>query len=152
MSRIEESADPYAKQWKALLKILLVVLGVVALFMGVLLRIYWKAKPGSDLVLCKSNLSKIGTALEKYSFDHNGEYPASLDALVPKYVEAVPDCPAAGAQTYRAKFGPSAPKNSHGSKQYYYIECAGANHTRAAVKAGLPAFNGSDVFIEYESK
>ena len=58
-------------------------------------------RPGSNLTFCKSRLKDIGTAMEKYSADAAGEYPATLEELIPKYLPAIPECPQNGADAYR---------------------------------------------------
>lgn len=55
---------------------------------------------GSGPNRCKSNLKNIGTALEMYSTDFSGHYPAELGALVPRYLDELPACPRAGRFTY----------------------------------------------------
>lgn len=41
---------------------------------------------------CQSNLKNIGTALEMWAVDHEGERPASLSQLTPTYLPSLPDC------------------------------------------------------------
>lgn len=36
--------------------------------------------------LCAANLQAIGSALNRYSAEHSGKYPAKLDDLCPKYI------------------------------------------------------------------
>ncbi|MGE0490078.1 MAG: hypothetical protein AB7S38_12800 [Vulcanimicrobiota bacterium] len=51
--------------------------------------------PGSlvfNPVVCRSNLKNIGTALELWATDHEGERPASLQELTPNYLRDLPDC------------------------------------------------------------
>ncbi|MCW3096439.1 MAG: hypothetical protein JWL77_2057 [Chthonomonadaceae bacterium] len=74
--------------------------GVIALLVvvivGVMATSYMK-KPGSKglfgvagvvstMTSAAENVEKVGAGLEDYRKDHNGKYPANLDALVPKYV------------------------------------------------------------------
>lgn len=41
---------------------------------------------------CRSNLKNLGTALEMYSTDHEGRFPAALSALTPGYLKSLPRC------------------------------------------------------------
>jgi hypothetical protein len=43
-----------------------------------------------NLTATKSNLKNMGTALEMYSTDHKGAYPATLDELTPNYLKTIP--------------------------------------------------------------
>jgi hypothetical protein len=49
---------------------------------------------------CKSNLKNLGTAVEMYADDWNGEYPRSLGLLTPNYIKIIPECPEVGSVTY----------------------------------------------------
>jgi hypothetical protein len=97
---------------------------------------------------CKANLKNIGTALEMYSTDTGGSYPRSLTALAPKYFKTIPFCEAAGQPNYKVYFGRSAPFNAGGQEDYYFVECAGENHTSVGVTANYPAYNGIQGLIE----
>jgi hypothetical protein len=41
---------------------------------------------------CVSNLEKISAALRIYANDNAGEYPATLNSIVPRYLPEIPDC------------------------------------------------------------
>ena len=72
--------------------------GVIALLVvvigGVLLSKTLKGSAGAKGMMsvfsamdpAAKSVQKVGSALEDYQRDHNGKYPATLDALVPKYV------------------------------------------------------------------
>lgn len=101
----------------------------------------------SPLTACKSNLKNIGTALEIYSTDHNGQYPGSLDELYPEYLKREPSCPQAKHATYRASFGPKAPFNDGNYQDYYLVECTGDNHPEVT-DPDYPKYNGIFGLIE----
>ena len=48
------------------------------------------------ITVCTGNLQSIGTAIERYRSEHSGQYPTSLEDLVPKYLadKSVLKCPA----------------------------------------------------------
>jgi hypothetical protein len=109
---------------------------------AVLVPNFIRARAQGQLTACKSNLKNIGTGLEMYSTDYSGKYPDSMDKLTPNYLRTIPECPAAATVTYRAHFGPKAKGNTEGYEDYYYVECAGANHEAVSVPADFPAYNG----------
>lgn len=43
---------------------------------------------------CKGQLREVVPALRAYVRDHDGDWPADLEELVPKYLPALPHCPA----------------------------------------------------------
>jgi hypothetical protein len=89
------------------------------------------------LSACESNEKNCGTALEMYSTDFGGRYPASMSLLTPKYLKVIPTCPAASSDTYSSSYvvasGPDA----------YTFVCRGSNHS--------DLLNGSSSFPQYNS-
>jgi hypothetical protein len=54
-------------------------------------------KSQGELTITVSNMKNIGTALEMYSTDYNGKYPAKLEKLAPNYLKSIPK-PARGGE------------------------------------------------------
>lgn len=81
---------------------------------------------------CRENVLRVATALETYSADHRGRYPAALSDLVPKYLEAVPTCPAAGTVTLAYVAGAAPDRHA--------LYCAGTWH-RPLQGPNEPAFD-----------
>ncbi len=46
---------------------------------------------------CIRQLMQIEGAKEQYALEHEGGAPASIDALVPRYLKTVPACPSGGS-------------------------------------------------------
>lgn len=119
----------------------------VAILVAVLAVAAWLTRdwrtPDERLTECKTNLKNIGTALEMYSTDWSGKYPASLVKLTPNYLKTIPVCPTTHTDTYTggASFGSGAPLNTQGYQDYYYLCCRGANHADAGLALDLPAYN-----------
>ena len=80
--------------------------------------------------------------MEMYSTDWSGRYPRQLDQLVPKYLEELPVCPAAGGMSYELEYGLESPHNKVGFKDYYYLYCGGRNHSVAGLGADEPGYDG----------
>jgi hypothetical protein len=100
------------------------------------------------LTACKSNLKNIGTAMEMYSTDFSGHYPADMKLLLPNYLKTMPNCPAAGKSTYVSQIGPSADLNEEGREDYYLIECKGEHHMEIIRQADYPKYSADVGLIE----
>lgn len=92
-----------------------------------------KARGQGQLTACQSNLKNEGTALEMYAVDHAGRYPETMARLTPNYLKVIPNCPAAGRDTYSESYqvAPDA----------FTLACRGHHHARAGVKADHPAYS-----------
>lgn len=101
-----------------------------------------EAKDQGQLTACKSNLKNIATALEMYSTDWSGRYPSDMGYLTPNYLRTIPECPAAGKNTYLEAFqtGPEAPGNEDQYQDYYYLECHG--HFHPQLEPNYPRYDG----------
>jgi len=77
-----------------------------------------------QLTMCKSNCKNIATALEMYSSDNHGQYPATLEKLIPgNYLKVIPTCPAARRVTYVY--------HRSNEPDSFRFACAGNNHARS---------------------
>jgi hypothetical protein len=103
------------------------------LLLGVLLIL--RARSLGQASACASNLKNISTACEMYSTDHAGQYPTTLQDLIPNYLRTIPTCPAAGVDTYSANFW------IHEGR--YAVCCTGTFHRSAGELANHPAFEST---------
>lgn len=92
------------------------------------------------MTACKSNLKNIGTALEMYSSDNGGRFPSTLEVLTPRYLKALPSCPAAASVSY-AYVSTHEPDN-------YTIVCAGEYHKEVAQHANYPQYTSTQGLLE----
>lgn len=64
---------------------------------------FLRGRARSKSIGCRGNLMELAAALDTYAADNNGYYPTSLQALAPRYLKAIPGCPA-GRDTYSADY------------------------------------------------
>ncbi|MCL5773285.1 MAG: hypothetical protein M1536_02760 [Firmicutes bacterium] len=93
-----------------------------------------KLGPESAFRHCESNLKNIATALEMYSTDNEGHYPASLKQLVPNYIQKIPACPAAGKDTYSISYKSSVNPDA------FTVYCSGNNHKEVNAGENCPMY------------
>lgn len=131
---------------------LMIVIAIIAILAAILVPNFIRARAQGQLTACKSNLKNIGTAMEMYSTDWSGHYPTSsgtaMTLLTPNYLKVIPECPAAGSNTYQAAFGTTAGYNTANFQDYYFINCAGSNHEAVNVPPGYPQYDGIQGLIE----
>jgi hypothetical protein len=97
------------------------------------------ARTQGQTTACQSNLKNIATGLEMYSTDFSGRYPGSLDLLTPNYLKTIPDCPAAGKNTYSQTYKVGQDPDT------YSFACSGNNHQQAS--DNLPAYDSNTGLI-----
>lgn len=102
-----------------------------------------RAKAQDKFTECKKNLVTIGEALEAYQNDRGG-YPANLDGLLPNYLSALPECPAAGEVSYRASYGKRAPQNPESLERFAYLYCEGLHHEDFGADSFHPAYSSTE--------
>lgn len=79
-------------------------LACIAIVVAVLWPNFLRGRARSKYIGCRGNLMELAAALDTYAADNNGYYPTSLQALAPRYLKAIPGCPAAGRDTYSADY------------------------------------------------
>ncbi|MGD0139070.1 MAG: type II secretion system protein [Tepidisphaeraceae bacterium] len=62
---------------------LLVVIGIIAVLLGLLLPALTRSRRAANGVVCASNLRQLGNALQMYANDNNGWYPRALPLAPP---------------------------------------------------------------------
>ena len=92
---------------------------------------FLKARARRSFMPCKSNCVNIAKALDLYAADNQGQYPPHLaDLLKERYLNQIPTCPAADADTYSLCYQVSA------NPKAFSFACTGNNHPK--VYAGFP--------------
>ncbi len=80
---------------------LLVVMVILGLLVGLVApRVMRRIKP-AKVQTARVQIANFEQAIEHYYLENNQVYPASLDALVPDYLESVPVDPWGNAYVYR---------------------------------------------------
>lgn len=105
-----------------------------------------KQAAATNAVHCFTNLTRIASALEQYAGERQGNYPGSLQELVPEYLDAIPVCPEAGIDTYSPSyrvFERTVETNGTGEKAYkkekaFIIYCRGYYHKSAGFEKDQP--------------
>jgi len=87
---------------------LMVVVVIIGILIAIAVPIYRNIQTNAQENACKSNLRTIQGVLEVYKADGHSAYPATLDALVPDYIKAVPHCPQGTATTGAYTYTPSS--------------------------------------------
>ena len=104
---------------------------------------------------CKWNLKNLGTALESYALEHQGQYPPNLQTLCPKYlkvpIECLPGKPTwLGARLYDLQgieFSPYAYTVRPDGKRCQ-ICCQTGKHTWTKQPKGWPAYDSVEGLCE----
>ncbi len=79
-------------------------------------------KSDPDGVECRKVMTSYRVSLELYATDNLGQFPNSVEVLVPKYLLKADHCPAANTNTYVYH---RAPDLTH-----YIMFCRGASHLK----------------------
>ncbi|MBI3929791.1 MAG: hypothetical protein HY319_29895 [Armatimonadetes bacterium] len=114
--------------------------GMAALMVGTFLLVavmtpnILRSHAQGEVVFCRTNLKNINLALKTYTREQNRP-PADLRSLVPYYLREIPQCPAAGRDTYSKGF-----QVDPGSGRYT-IFCKGNHHAGAGLKEDLPRYS-----------
>ncbi len=82
---------------------------------------------GESLARCRENCRLIGVALEMYGLDNDGVFPDGISKLKPDYLETIPTCPSAGADTYSGTYQHF---HSPSGQRRFTFFCRGDHHTR----------------------
>ena len=114
---------------------------VVLLFGGVLFAAVLQPDPFRSHALggaaaCQAHLQALRTAVELYARDSEGRVPLELSRLVPRYLQALPTCPAADKDTYSPGYLP------RGSRDGFDLACRGFYHGDAGLGQDEPALRG----------
>ena len=87
-------------------------------------------EPKTALRACEENLATLGNAMTRYSNEHGGRLPQSLQDLTPHYLARLPTCPAASEQPYSL--------SSNAAPAAYTVTCEGWSHKDAHIARRLP--------------
>lgn len=97
------------------------------------------AKDDGELMTCKVNLKNFATALEMWSSDHQGRYPATLAEITPDYLRIIMVCPAHGKDTYSSTYEATT------NPDHFRLNCSGG-HPGGTL--GYPAYDSDTGLVE----
>lgn len=83
---------------------------------------FLQARAQGQYAACSANLKTIASAIEVYAADNGHRHPPSLAPLVPRYLPAIPTCPAAQTDTYTESYA------SSDDPAAFTLFCSGHNH------------------------
>lgn len=89
------------------------------------------------LLACTENCEKIGIAIELYKDDHQGKFPDKIMKLYPKYMKEIPNCPAAGYDTYSDSY------KTERDNELYSFYCKGTYHNTVGTPTDYPRYDSS---------
>lgn len=121
---------------------LMIAITIIAVLAAILIPNFKKARIRSQLTTCVANCKTVGTALEMYSVDYGGRYPANsggagLNQLIQHgNLARLPTCPSAAIMTF-IDFNTTAQPDS------YSFTCVGTNHSEAyqSTVGGYPQYS-----------
>lgn len=120
---------------------LMIVIAIIAILAAILVPNLVRARSRSQLTGCTTNLKNLGTALEMYNVDYKGRYPTTFSTLTPNYIKTIPECPAAGTDTYSGTYAVTIVPDS------FELFCGGSNHGGFS-PPDYPKFNSVQGLIE----
>lgn len=121
---------------------LMIVIAIIAILAAILVPNFIKARAQGQLTSCKSNLKNTATALEMYSTDNTGLYPAGLGGLTPNYLKIIPNCPSTQADQYTGAYTAATNPDA------FTLFCQGTNHSAANTPTDYPQYSSYSGLIE----
>jgi competence protein ComGC len=119
-----------------------IIICFAAIFISILIPNYLRGKQqGSITPTCRHNLKNIGSALELYTIDHEGNYPEKLSDLTPDYVAMIWKCDRAGTDTYSKSYQVfNDPRQKIHAYTFY---CQGEHHC-PELEANFPQYTSKN--------
>lgn len=123
---------------------LIVAMAIIGVLIGIFLPNLRRAVAKSDVAACQSNLRNISTSIILYSNDNDRYYPATLSVTTPRWLKAIPTCPAAHADTYSSGYdivGIDEIANVASTTATFTISCKGTNHSEVGLGVDQPWYS-----------
>ncbi len=106
---------------------------------------YW-ASSDHRFTQCQCNIKNLGTALDMYAGNNDGDYPAKLGKLTPEYLRVIPTCAQAWKDTYTDGYvvynDLKDPENNR-----YTLYCCGKYHKHVCAPRNYPQYRSKEGLI-----
>ncbi len=128
--------QPRPRRWTWVLLAALLLVGAFLIVVPNFIR----AKSSGQLTACTSNLKNLGTALQMYASDNQGQFPDRLEQLLPQqYLRTLPTCPTVMRMSYTDYH--VNPRHTH-----FSVGCCGNAHPRNGLNH--PRFDSQRGLVE----
>jgi len=94
---------------------------------------------------CRIALDTLALALNRLYRDNNGEYPDSLQWLIPKYIDKIPDNPAAMEDTFTKGYEVSA------DREAFTIYAGGTYYRSIGIEDNFPLYSSFYRYVQKSS-
>jgi type II secretion system protein G len=115
---------------------LMIVIAIIAILAAILIPNFLHARAESQTSACEGNLKQIATALEEYSVDNSGQYPAAANVTTALF--------AGGKNANGAVYMSAPPLDPVNSAQYVYTTAAADCNLGATVGYEISDTGGHD--------
>lgn len=118
---------------------IMIVISIISVLMIVGALNYARSRARARYAGCQSNLRNLSTSLEMYANEHDRKFPLSgnLTAIVGRYIQTIPTCPAAGFTTYSTGYASASAPDA------YTIVCSGNNHAGLVTGSNFPQYTNA---------
>ncbi|CAN5526871.1 hypothetical protein BH09PLA1_BH09PLA1_12010 [soil metagenome] len=123
---------------------LLVVIGIIAVLIGILLPALGRARAQAKVIACQANMREIGTAFQMYAIQNNGSLPPGFYEITP-----TPPSTIAVVRWVDLVLGVIAPKYGVNSSDAYFTNAATSRLRQIFICPDVAGDLAPDAFCTY---